>query len=91
MANLRSALKSAALVAVFVGAATITGCGGVSEEQLKELEALRAEVKTLDKEVNGLKSEKAKLEKEIADREAQLDQCNKEKNITKQNLEKIGK
>lgn len=67
------------------------GCGGVDEAQLAQLESLRAEVKSLEKESNSLKSEKTKLEREIAEQQAKLDQCNKEKAEKKANLEKIGK
>jgi len=78
------------IVALFVGLLTVTGCSGVSEEQIAELEALRSEVKSLEKEVNSLKSEKAALEKEIAEKNAKLDDCAKQKAETKKNLEKIG-
>lgn len=91
MKNFKKFINTAIVVTFFVGALSVTGCSGVSAEELAQLDALRAEVKTLEKEVNSLKSEKAKLEKDIADREAKLDQCNKEKEIAKKNLEKIGK
>jgi septal ring factor EnvC (AmiA/AmiB activator) len=75
------------LVACIIG---FSGCSGVSEEQLAELDALRSEVKALEREVGSLKSEKAALEKDIADKNARLDQCAKEKSDTKKNLEKLG-
>lgn len=84
-------LINKALVAVLIaGAIGFTACSGVSEEQMAQLDALRSEVKALEKEVNGLKSEKAALEREIAEKNSKLDQCNKEKAETKKNLEKIG-
>ncbi|MBI5731068.1 MAG: hypothetical protein HY963_08020 [Ignavibacteriales bacterium] len=67
-----------------------TGCSGVSEEQMAELDALRSEVKALEKEVGSLKTEKAAIEREIAEKNAKLDQCAKEKAETKKNLEKLG-
>jgi len=75
------------LVAGMIGFA---GCSGVSEEQMAELEALRSEVKALEKEVGSLKTEKAAIEREIAEKNAKLDQCAKEKAETKKNLEKMG-
>ena len=75
------------LVAGMIGFA---GCSGISEEQIAELEALRSEVKALEKEVGSLQAEKAALVKEIAEKNAKLDQCAKEKAETKANLEKIG-
>lgn len=84
-------MNSALAIILIAGAIGFTGCSGVSDEQVAELEALRAEVKALDKEVNSLKDEKAALEKEIAEKNAKLDQCAKLKAETKSNLEKIGK
>lgn len=75
------------LVAGIIG---FTGCSGVSEEQMAELDALRSEVKALEKEVGSLKTEKAAIERDIAERNAKLDQCAKEKAETKKNLEKLG-
>lgn len=80
-----------ALVAVLIaGAIGLTACSGVSEEQMAQLDALRSEVKALEREVGDLKSQKATLEREIAEKNSKLDQCNKEKAETKKNLEKIG-
>ncbi len=90
MANIKRILGSGLIIAIFVGMLSITGCGGVSEEQMAELEALRSEVKALEKEVNSLKSEKAALEREIAEKNAKLDECAKAKAETKKNLEKLG-
>jgi len=75
------------LVAGIIG---FTGCSGVSEEQMAELDALRSEVKALENEVGSLKTEKAAIEREIAEKNAKLDQCAKEKAETKKNLEKLG-
>ena len=78
------------MIALFVGMLGLTGCGGISDEEIAELEALRAEVKSLEKEVNSLKSEKAAIEKEIAEKNAKLDDCAKLKAETKKNLEQMG-
>ena len=75
---------------VFLTLSVITGCGGVSEEEMAELDALRAETKSLEAETNSLKTQKAELEKTIADKNAKLDDCSKLKSETKANLEKIG-
>ncbi|MDP3442119.1 MAG: hypothetical protein Q8T08_04595 [Ignavibacteria bacterium] len=84
---MKKLLGTALVIALIFGA---TACSGVSQEQLAELEALRSEVKALEREVNGLKSEKASIEKEIAEKNAKLDQCAKEKADVKKNLEKLG-
>jgi outer membrane murein-binding lipoprotein Lpp len=90
MGKMKKIFGTGLIVALFVGMLTVTGCSGVSEEQIAELEALRSEVKALEKEVNSLKSEKAALEKEIAEKNAKLDECAKQKAETKKNLEKMG-
>ncbi len=74
-----------------VGTIGITSCSGVNEEEMAQLEALRAEVSSLQKDANYLKSEKTKLEREIAEKNAKLAQCEKEIANTKANLNKIGK
>jgi len=81
------------LLAAFllVGTFGITSCSGVSEEEMAQLESLRAEVSSLQKDANYLKSEKTKLEREIAEKNAKLAQCEKEIATTKANLKKIGK
>jgi septal ring factor EnvC (AmiA/AmiB activator) len=84
-------IKSALVIVMITGVIGFTGCSGVSDEQIAELEALRAEVKALDKEVGSLKDEKAAIEKEIANKNAKLEQCAKLKAETKANLEKIAK
>ncbi len=78
-------------VALIAGMTSLTGCGGVSEEQMAQLTTLRAEVKSLEKEVNSLKSEKAKLERQIAERNAKLEQCNHSKKLIQNNLKKMKK
>ncbi len=90
MIRVKKILGRGLIIALFAGMLSITGCSGVSEEQMAELEALRSEVKALEKEVNSLKSEKAALEREIAEKNAKLDECAKIKAETKKNLEKIG-
>ena len=76
---------------LFIGMISFTGCSGVSEEEMAQLEALRAEVGSLQKDVNFLKSEKTKLEREIAEKNAKLEQCQAEIAETKANLKKMGK
>ena len=88
---LKKVMNSALIILLIAGVIGFTGCSGISEEQVAELEALRSEVKALDKEVNSLKDEKAALEREIAEKNAKLDECAKLKAETQKNLEKMGK
>ena len=72
-------LVSLALVGLF-SAALVTGCGNApSAEEMKQLEDLRAEVTSLEREIATRESEKAALLKSIGDKEAQLAQCMKDK------------
>ena len=90
MTKVKRMLSSGLVIALFIGMLGVTGCSGISKEQVAELEALRSEVKALEKEVNYLKSEKAALERDIAEKNAKLDECAKLKAETKKNLEKMG-
>jgi chromosome segregation ATPase len=50
---------------------------------------LRDEVKSLEDQTNALKDQRASLEKEIADKNAKLQECEKDKAETKANLMKL--
>lgn len=91
MTKIKKLFTSGLSVILFVGMLGLYGCGGVSEEQLAELDALSAEVNALQKEVNSLKSEKTKLEREIAEKNAKLEECANAKAETQANLQKMGK
>lgn len=85
-------VKTTAVVAVLMlSLAVFSGCGGVSEAQMKELNDLRSEVRSLESEANSLKDERTRLEKELADKNAKLEQCARDKEETKANLEKLPK
>lgn len=78
-------------VAIFISSAIIAGCGGVSDAQFAELYALRDEVKSLDAEANRLKDERSNLEAQIQDINRSLAECNKQKEETRANLDKLPK
>jgi phage shock protein A len=71
--------------------ALVAGCGGLSEAQIAELDALRDEVKSLEAEANSLRDQKSQLETEIQTINRKLAECNKQKEETKANLEKLPK
>lgn len=91
MNSLKKVLHVAIITVFLSSAAFLTGCGGLTEAQLAELDALRKEVSALEKEANSLKDERARLEKDIADKNAKLQECVKMKEETKANLEKLSK
>ena len=58
--NLLKSLKiPVAASALILSASLLAGCGGVSEAQFAELDALTAEVRSLESEANTLKDERA--------------------------------
>jgi len=71
--------------------ALVAGCGGLSEAQIAELDALREEVKSLEAEATSLRDQKSQLETEIQTINRKLAECNKQKEETKANLEKLPK
>jgi septal ring factor EnvC (AmiA/AmiB activator) len=91
MKNYRKLIAASLTAVLLIGSFTFTGCSGVSEEQMAQLQALRTEVKALEKEIADLKVEKTKLEREIAEKNAKLDECNKLKAEIKANMDKSGK
>ncbi len=91
MTNITKSLRILLASVLVLGTIGLTSCSGVSEEEMAQLEALRAEVTSLQKDASYLKSEKTKLEREIAEKNAKLEQCEKEIATTKSNLNKIGK
>lgn len=91
MKVLKIVRNTAVMVTFVVAAAMMTGCGGLDEAQIAELNNLRAEVRSLETEANSLKDERSRLEKELAERNAKLQQCEKDKEQTKVNLGKLPK
>jgi len=86
--NFRTPILAAVL---FVSMAWFAGCGGLSEAQIAELDALRVEVKSLEAQANSLRDQKSQLESEIQTINRKLAECNKQKEETKANLEKLPK
>ena len=59
-------------VVLLTGSTMLVGCGGVSEEQMQQLNDLKAEVDALQSQVNARNDEKSALQKQIADKEASI-------------------
>ena len=55
MTYFKKLFNSALIVVLLVGAFSITACGGVSEEEMAQLNELRSEVSALEGEINKLK------------------------------------
>jgi septal ring factor EnvC (AmiA/AmiB activator) len=89
--NLFKSFKTPIMAAIFfVSIALLAGCG-LSDAQIAELDNLRAEVKSLEADANALKDTKAQLESEIQTINRKLAECNKQKEETKANLQKLPK
>jgi outer membrane murein-binding lipoprotein Lpp len=85
---MRKYIGAAAVIFFLAGSLSLAGCSsGPSEQELSELERLRASVKSLREQVETKKSEKARLEQQIAAKQAQLDAELKEQAATKQRME----
>ena len=83
--------RNSALVAVFaLSVAMMSGCGGVSDAEMQQLNDLRTEVNSLQTQADQLKSQRDNLQQEINDRNSKLQQCEKDKEETKANLSKMG-
>jgi septal ring factor EnvC (AmiA/AmiB activator) len=91
MLKAKKMFTSAVVAIVLTSMVSFVGCSGVSEEDMSNLNAIRTEVKALDKEINSLKSEKTKLEREIAEHNAKLQSIAKEKETIEANLAKMAK
>lgn len=91
MSLLKSFRTPVLAAAMFVSITLLAGCGGLSEAQIAELNSLREEVKSLEAQANTLKDQKAQLESEIQTINRKLAECNKQKEETKANLEKLPK
>jgi hypothetical protein len=75
------------IVGCMMVAGSFVGCGNKpSEEEMKQLEELKAEVTSLEKGIAARESEKAALLKSIAEKDAQLTLCTKDKEALQQRL-----
>lgn len=87
--NLLKSFKTPVIAAIFfVSIALLAGCG-LSDAQIAELGNLRSEVKSLEADANSMKDTKAQLESEIQTINRKLAECNKQKEETQANLQKL--
>ncbi len=81
--------KTFTLVAVGCAmmALTVTGCSNKpSDEELKQLNDLKAEVTSLEKDIAARQADKDALMKAIGEKDAQLAQCAKDKETIQNRL-----
>jgi len=77
------------VIAFLAGGSLLSGCSSSpSEEELKQLDDLKASVKALQMKVADKKAEKANLEKQIAEKNGKLQQCQSDQEAVKKGLGK---
>jgi septal ring factor EnvC (AmiA/AmiB activator) len=75
------------LIGCAMMAMVLTSCSSKpSDQELQQLNDLKAEVTSLENQISAAQSEKAALQKSIADKDAQLAQCMKDKDAVQQRL-----
>lgn len=79
------------IIGTMISSLFLSACGGLTEAQLAELNSLRNEVMSLEREANSLKEQRSALEKQIEENNRKLAECQKQKDETKANLEKLPK
>ncbi|MBK7630691.1 MAG: hypothetical protein IPJ23_08310 [Ignavibacteriales bacterium] len=90
--NITKSLRTAVLFGgIALTTAFFSGCGGLSDAQIKELSDLKSEVSSLESEANSLRDERAKLEAQMEETNRKLAECEKQKEEAKANLEKLPK
>lgn len=82
-------LHSVLFVGVLIGGMMMVGCSSSpSEEELKRLEDLKAQVARLNDEVKQKQGDLANLEKQIAEKNGKLKQCQDDQDAVKKGLGK---
>jgi len=90
--NITKSLRTAVLFGgIALTTAFFSGCGGLSDAQIKELSDLKALTASLEAEANSLRDERAKLEAQMEETNRRLAECEKQKEEAKANLEKLPK
>ena len=78
-----------ALALLFAGSVAFVGCSSSPDEaQLKQLNDLKDEVASLQKDISASDQQKSALESTIAEKNAKLKKCNDDQAIVRQRLAK---
>ncbi len=66
---------------------SLVGCSSnASEEELRQLNDLKAEVASLESQVSAKEKEKANLEKQVAEKNGKLQQCNADQTAVRESM-----
>ncbi len=75
MLKFKALLPSLVMLIMMSASVILTGCSsGPSDEQIQQLNDLKAEVESLQSQVNAKMDEKSQLQKQIADKDAKIKQ-----------------
>ena len=89
MRNLARMVIVSGVALLFSSSVVLMGCSSTpSEEELKQLNNLKGEVASLEKEIAAKEQQKAALEREIAEKNAKLKKLMDDQQIVKQRLAK---
>lgn len=76
------------VVGMLAGSLVLSGCSSrASEEEMKQLTDLKAEVASLNKEISQKERDKATLDREVAEKDGKLQQCTKDKETVSTRLQ----
>ncbi len=79
--------RALAFIGCAMMAMVLTSCSSKpSDQELKQLEDLKAEVSSLQTQISSAQSEKASLQKSIADKDAKIAQLTKDIEAVKQRM-----
>ncbi len=89
MNNINRTVTARALAILFAGSVAFVGCSSSPDDaQMKQLNDLKEEVASLQKDVAAKEAQKSDLEKQIAEKNAKLKKCNDDQAIVKTRLAK---
>jgi outer membrane murein-binding lipoprotein Lpp len=80
-------VKLTLVVSLIAGGMLISSCSSSpSEEELQQLNSLKAQVSALENQIKEKKSEKASIEKQVAEKNGRLQQCQSDQEAVKKGL-----
>ena len=89
MNKINRTVTAPALAILFAGSLALVGCSSSPDDaQMKQLNDLKEEVASLQKDVAAKEAQKSDLEKQIAEKNAKLKKCNDDQAIVKTRLAK---
>ncbi|MEW6509466.1 MAG: hypothetical protein AB1428_00765 [Bacteroidota bacterium] len=89
MRKLNRTVTACALALLFSSSAALVGCSSSPDEaQMKQLNDLKEEVTSLEKDAAAKEQQKGALDREVAEKNAKLKKCNDDQAIVKQRLAK---